>query len=184
MDILIRNATIVTQNGKREILHGDILVKDGRIAEVSPSTSEKAEHVIDASGKIAMPGLVNAHTHVAMTIFRGYGEDLPLQEWLERKIWPIEAKQTPEDAGIAAKLAFCEMIRGGTTCFSEMCIVGAKEVAESAREAGIRGDVAQGLMDKVPGKDIAGQLKLMESSAHESDGLVKSSVGPHALYTC
>ncbi len=183
MDILIKNATIVTQNSGRDILTGDILVKDGRIASVSPSIDEETDVIIDASGKIAMPGLVNAHTHVAMTIFRGYGEGLPLQEWLGKKIWPIEAKETGEDAYDAAMLAFCEMIRGGTTSFSEMCIVGSEEIKEAAERIGIRGVVGHGLMDKVPGKDTAGQLELMEKTVYEP-GLVTSAIAPHAPYTC
>lgn len=184
MDILIKNARIITQNDTREIVSGDILIRKNKIAEIGKSIDCKAEKTIDAFGKIALPGLVNTHTHVTMTILRGFGEDLPLQEWLEKKIYPIEAKQTTEDAEVAAMLAFCEMIRGGTTCFSDMSIIGSKEIKEAAEKTGIRGIVAHGLLDLVPGRSTAGELKLMESAVYEESGLVKSAIGPHSPYTC
>ncbi|MFH2100805.1 MAG: amidohydrolase [Candidatus Micrarchaeota archaeon] len=184
MDILIKNATIVTQNEKRDVLKGDILVRGEKIARISPSIDEKAELVLEASGKIAMPGLVNSHTHMAMTIFRGYGEDLPLHDWLEKKIWPIEARETPDDALVSAQLSLIEMLQGGTTCFGEMCITGAKEIKEAAEGIGVRGIVAQGLLDKVPGRTTESELASMKKAVYPGSSLVKSSIGPHAPYTC
>lgn len=184
-DIIIRNATIITQNKKREIIEkGDILIKGNKIEKVSSKTNEKAKIDIDGTNKIAMPGLVNMHTHVAMTILRGYGEGLPLQQWLEKKIWPIEAKQTSEDAHAAAMLAFCEMIRSGTTCFSEMCILGSKEIKQAAEKIGIRGVVGHGLLDSVPGRNTKEQIKLMKETVYEKSELIQSSIAPHSPYTC
>ncbi len=184
MSVLIKNATILTQNGKREQLQGDILIQGNKITTVGKNVDEKADEVIDAAGKIAMPGLVNAHTHVAMTIFRGYGEDMPLHEWLEKKIWPIEAKQTPEDAGIAARLAFCEMIRSGTTCFAEMCIIDTKHLFEGARQAGLRGIIADALLDFGDASKVDDQLEKAKSALEYEGGNVRASIGPHAPYTC
>src|SRR5512135_217739 len=144
MSLIIRNATVLTQDASRRILKGDILIDGGSISDVGRDIRASAEEEIDASGMVAMPGLVNAHTHVAMTILRGYGEDLPLHRWLEERIWPIEARQTPEDAGAAALLAYCEMIRSGTTSFAEMCLLDPRYVFEAAKEAGIRGIISRG----------------------------------------
>jgi 5-methylthioadenosine/S-adenosylhomocysteine deaminase len=184
MSRLIRNATIVTQDENRSILNGDIFIQDGRIVEVSEKIKADADSIIDARGMIAIPGLVNCHTHMAMSIYRGYGENLPLDRWLREKIWPIEALQTAEHAKASAMLSFCEMIRSGTTCFAEMCIVGAKEIRDVAKDFGIRGIISQGLMDKVPGKTTEGEIRLMKESHFGSDGLIRSSVGPHSPYTC
>jgi 5-methylthioadenosine/S-adenosylhomocysteine deaminase len=184
MSILVKNATIVTQNPNRDIVRGDILVRENKIVQVAGKIAEKAEFVIDASGKIAMPGLVNAHTHVGMTILRGYGEDLPLHEWLREKIWPLEAKQTPEEAGIAAKLAFCEMIRSGTTGFADMCIHDPRFIFEAAKDAGIRGIIARGLMDFRTTDFMERVLKEVEKSIEYGSATVRPSVSAHAPNTC
>jgi 5-methylthioadenosine/S-adenosylhomocysteine deaminase len=184
MPILIKGATIVTQNEKREMLKGDILIEEDRISQVSEGIDEKGDVVIDASGKIAIPGLVNTHTHMAMTLFRGYGEDLPLQRWLEEKIWPIEAKQTPEDAGVAAQLAFCEMLRGGTTSFVEMCIHDTKHMFKAAAKAGMRGIIAHGVLDLGDASKEEELLRRARSVLEYQDGLVKASIAAHAPYTC
>ncbi|MBU0531952.1 amidohydrolase [Candidatus Micrarchaeota archaeon] len=184
MSLLIKNATIVTQNDQRELIDGDILIEGNKIIQIAKNIDAKADIVIDATGKIAIPGLVNTHTHIAMTVFRGYGEDLPLHEWLEKKIWPIEAKQTPEDAGIAAQLAFCEMIRSGTTSFAEMCIHDAKSLFESAEKAGIRGIIAQGILDLGDTSKIPELLNKAKTASEYQTELVHASIAPHAPYTC
>ena len=184
MSILIKDAIVVTQNEKREITRNDVLVVDNRIEEVAKGINEKAEYVIDAKGRILMPGLINMHTHVAMTLFRGYGEGLPLARWLEEKIWPIEAKQTPKDARIAAMLAIVEMLRSGTTAFCDQCLLGAKEIGQAANEIGIRAHVSQGLFDLLPGRDFEGESIAMERAAYPQDRLVSYGIGPHSPYTC
>ena len=182
--MLIKGALILTQNKDREILRGDILIEGGRIREIAPRIKERAETVIEASGRIAMPGLVNAHTHVGMTVLRGCGEDLPLHDWLREKIWPLEARQTPEQAGAAARLAFCEMIRGGTTAFADMCIHDPKYVFRAAEEAGLRGMIARGLMDFDSADFIPRVMKEMESSLGYGNETVRPSVAAHATNTC
>ncbi len=183
MSILIKGATIVTQNTSRAILRGDILLEGGKVAEVG-SVSGGADERIDAAGMIAMPGLVNAHTHVGMTILRGYGEDLPLHRWLEERIWPIEARQTAKDAGVAATLAFCEMIRSGTTSFAEMCLHDTSHVFEAARRAGMRGIISRGLMDFNNEGWIPRVMKEVESSLEHGDGMIRPSLAAHSPYTC
>jgi 5-methylthioadenosine/S-adenosylhomocysteine deaminase len=184
MSILVKSATIVTQDAGRSIIRGDILIRENRIEQVAQNIDEKTETVIDASGMIAIPGLVNSHTHVGMSILRGYGEDLPLHEWLHDKIWPIEAKQTPEEAGVSAKLAFCEMIRGGTTSFAEMCIHDPKFIFEAAESAGMRGVVARSLMDFRREDFTPRVLKEVEKSLMYGSDRVRPSVSAHAIYTC
>jgi len=178
--ILIRDATIV---GDR-IIEGDILIEDGRIREIGKDISEKADETIDAKGKIAIPGLVNTHTHVAMTLFRGYGEDLPLHEWLQNKIWPAEAKMTAEDIRVGSLLAYVEMIKSGITCFNEMYIAGINEMKEAAEEVGMRGVISLGLFDLVPGHSYEGEIKGMKESIFKPSELVRPAVSCHAPYTC
>jgi 5-methylthioadenosine/S-adenosylhomocysteine deaminase len=184
MQTLIKNVMIVTQNDSREMKMGDILIDDGSIARIAESIDEKSDEVIDGTGKIAMPGMVNTHTHVAMTIFRGYGEDLPLHRWLEEKIWPMEAKQTPEDAGVAAQLAFCEMLRSGTTSFVEMCIHDTKHVFDTAVKAGMRGVIAQGVLDLGDASKTEENLKKASSVLDYQSRNVQASIAAHAPFTC
>ena len=184
MDILIKNALIITQNSNRDLFRGDINISKDNIVEVAKSINEPVDEIFDATGMIVLPGFCNMHTHVAMTLFRGLGEDLPLHRWLSQKIWPMEAKQTSGDAYVAAKLAFAEMIQSGTTCFNDMCLMGAKDIARAADDIGIRGHVCQGLFDKLPGRDTKSELGAMAENVYSPSSLVSFGVGPHAVYTC
>ena len=114
--ILIKNAYIVTMVSP--ISKADLLIEDGIIKEIGIIDRE-ADKIIDASGKVVMPGLINGHTHVAMSIFRGYSDELELMEWLSKKIWPIEDKMTKEDIYYASMLSMIEMIKSGTTTFND-----------------------------------------------------------------
>jgi len=183
MSLLIKDATIVTQDAARRIVRGSILIGGGAISQVG-EVNEGADTVIDAKGKIAMPGLVNMHTHVGMTVLRGYGEGLPLQRWLNEKIWPAEARQTADDAAAGARLAFCEMIRGGTTTFAEMCIHPVDGVFKAAMEAGMRGRIGRGLMDFNHPEWIPKIIKEVEASLQLGGGMLLPFVGAHAPYTC
>ncbi|MEW6035775.1 MAG: amidohydrolase [Candidatus Micrarchaeota archaeon] len=183
MSILIKGATIVTQDAERRIIRGDILINGEQISATG-QVREKAERVIDASRLIAMPGLVNAHAHVAMTTLRGLGEDLPLHEWLEKRIWPAEARQTAEEAGAASRLAFCEMMRGGTTSFAEMCIHDTEHIFRAAAEAGMRGIIARGMMDFNDPARTAQALRDGEKALSYGSGSLRPSVALHAPYTC
>jgi 5-methylthioadenosine/S-adenosylhomocysteine deaminase len=119
------------------LLHyGNVYIEDGAIAEVGCAAYD-ADTVIDAKRKALVPGFVNTHTHAAMTLFRGYADDLPLQTWLQDWIWPAEAKLTGEDVYWGTKLACLEMIRTGTTTFNDM-YWHALESAKAVDEMGIR----------------------------------------------
>jgi 5-methylthioadenosine/S-adenosylhomocysteine deaminase len=187
MIILVKNSTIVTQNDGREILKGDILVKDGRIEDVGKNIDEKAEIVIDGTNKIAIPGLVNAHTHIVMGLLMGHGEGLPLQEWLEKKIWPTEAKLTKEDTRTGSLLGMLESIRSGVTAFNEMYIYHVDETAKAAQQIGIRVSIPRAMFDLVPGRERDDELAAGEAFIREWKGkrpLITPTVSCHAPYTC
>ena len=116
--LAIRNGLVVTQNEEREVLKGDILVEDGVIVSVGDH-AERAEDVVDASGCIVMPGLINCHTHVSMAIMRGAVDDLKLEQFLERT-FAIDARRTEEDIELGAVLGCLEMARSGTTTFLDL----------------------------------------------------------------
>ncbi|NYZ76972.1 amidohydrolase, partial [Candidatus Micrarchaeota archaeon] len=188
MTILIKNAKIVTQNDDRKIVHGDILIKDNRIEEVGGDIREKADETIDAKGKVAIPGLVNSHTHIAMGLLRGYGEDLSLHEWLEQKIWPAEAKLTKNDIRWGSLLGMLECIRSGVTAFNEMYIHHVEETVHAAQEAGIRVSIPRAMFDLMPGretkKELADASAFIRLLKEKKDHLAYPIVSCHAPYTC
>jgi 5-methylthioadenosine/S-adenosylhomocysteine deaminase len=150
--------------------------------DVAPAPGDK---VLDGAGLALLPGLVNGHTHAAMTLFRGYGSDLPLQEWLETRIWPVEAKLTADDVYWGTRLACVEMIRTGTVHFWDM-YWHPLAVARAVHDAGIRATVSEVLVD---GLDEKRGAEIQRAAA---DGLeemkqyaprVVPSLGPHAIYT-
>ena len=187
MSLFIKNTSILTPSG---VIGGSIYIEENSISSISKDSNniEKAEFVIDAKGKIAIPGLVNSHTHVALTAMRGLGEDLPLQEWLSQKIWPMEARQKPSDLESAAALAFCEMIRSGTTCFAEMSLFDTKPIFSAAKKFGIRGSISRSPLDTIDGGEEKSLTKKLLSEISEttsySTPLLQTSIGTHAPYTC
>jgi 5-methylthioadenosine/S-adenosylhomocysteine deaminase len=159
---------------------------DGVIAELGPAVEPReGDEVIDAAGLFLSPPLVNGHTHAAMTLFRGYGDDLPLMEWLEKWIWPAEAKLEPEDVYWGTRLAAMEMIRSGTTRFFDMYWHGT-EVARAVVDAGIRAVVSTVMIDHLD--PAAGEkqrpeaLELLDRLA-EVGALVTPGFAPHGIYT-
>ncbi len=113
MNILIKNVLL---DGAAT----DIFIENGTILEISPACSRSADKVIDGRSKAALPSLINGHTHAAMTLFRGFADDMPLKAWLEEKIWVLEEKLTPDDVYWGARLACLEMIKNGITVFNDM----------------------------------------------------------------
>jgi len=189
-DILIRECTLLPMDDRGIIKEGLIAIEDETITYAGKEAKAprmKAEKVIDGRGKVAMPGLVNCHTHLAMTLFRGIAEDQPLQKWLKQTIWPLEAKLKPRDVYDGALLGCLEMIKSGTTSFADMYF-NEDQVAKAVEKAGLRGVLAQGILE-------AGFLSRGEKMLRESvnfakkydgyaDGRVTAQLGPHTLYTC
>ena len=124
----------------------DIYIENKYIKQIGPGLSVVADKVIDGRRKAAIPGFVNTHTHAAMTLFRGFGDDMPLMPWLEEKIWPNEAKLTKEDVFWGAKLACLEMRKSGTTTFFDMYHK-FHATAEAVEEMGIRAVISSACFD-------------------------------------
>ena len=163
--------------------------EEGRIAELGPEVEAgQADEVIEAGGMPIVPGLVNAHTHAAMTLFRGYGDDMPLMEWLEQWIWPVEAKLDADDVYWGARLACAEMIRTGTVAFWDMYWQPGA-TARAVEDAGIRAVIGAPLLDSAePGSDARiEELKAeAERSLDELAGAgerISAALAPHAIYT-
>ena len=182
--MLIKNAHFVlTPKGIEE--KKNIVIKDSVIDSVSDSLAgvDKTDDIIDASGFFVIPGLVNAHTHAAMTLFRGYGDDVSLQDWLEKKIFPVEDKLKPKDIYWGSMLGIVEMIKSGTTCFNDMYYF-MSEVARAADKSGIRAVLSRGLTDR----DGKGEQKLKEVVSEikscSDNPRIQWMFGPHAIYTC
>ncbi len=163
---------------------GNILIEGDRISYIGselPSYSQQAE-VIDGSGMLAMPGLVNAHTHTIMTLFRGYGDDMELMSWLQDRIWPIEAKLVATDAKAGAALAVAEMVKSGTTAFADMYIF-CEQLAEVVETSGIRASIAEGITDSSMGK-LAKVVDFARQYQGAANGRITTMLGPHATFTC
>jgi 5-methylthioadenosine/S-adenosylhomocysteine deaminase len=186
----MHGCTILPMNRKRSIENGALAVKDGRITFVGksfPARGIVAEVNIDAKGKVALPCLINCHTHVPMTIFRGLAEDKPLDVWLKETIWPLEARLKPEDIYNGALLGCLEMIKGGTTCFADMYFH-EDMVAEAVEESGLRGVLGEGVIEagnRVQGeKMLARSVSFAERFRDYADGRVSAMLAPHAVYSC
>lgn len=184
MKTLITNVSIV-RNGKT--FDGqNIEIKDTRITGF-PAEPHKEDYdkVIEGNGMLAMPGLVNTHTHVAMTLFRSYADDMELMDWLQNKIWPAEAHLNDDIVYWGSMLAFAEMIRGGTTAFCDMYMF-MDSCAKAADKAGIRGNIARGLAGVSPNASeaLAENIDLFKKWNNACDGRIRVMLGPHAPYTC
>jgi len=189
-DLIIRECTILPMNNRHIIRKGLIAIKNSVITHIGKETSPlyiKAEKTIDGNGKVALPGLVNCHTHVPMTIFRGLAEDQELEKWLKETIWPLEAKLEPKDIYYGALLGCLEMIKSGTTCFADMYFH-EDAVAEAVKKSGLRAVLSQGISEA--GNIERGEKMLRESVEfakryHDyADGKIKVNLAPHAIYTC
>ena len=160
--------------------------EEGLIAELGPTAEPKAgDEVIDAEGLLLSPPMVNGHTHAAMTLFRGFGDDMPLMEWLRTKIWPAEAKLHPDDVYWGTRLACLEMIRAGTSRFFDMYWHGT-EAARAVVDSGLRAEISTVMIDQLDAaRGEAMRQGVLESLDRVGNAgpLVSPSLGPHAIYT-
>ncbi|RXE56421.1 S-adenosylhomocysteine deaminase [Methanoculleus taiwanensis] len=179
--------TDVLVGGKRV----DIAIDEtGTIVEIGEKNGVRdvidIDIAVDGSESIAIPGLVNTHTHAAMTLLRGYADDMPLQDWLTQKIWPLEAHLTGDDVYWGTKLACLEMIRSGTTAFNDMYFF-MERAAEATDEMGIRGTFAHGFIDLGMEEKRETEIKATETLVSHIKGQknprLTAAVGPHAVYT-
>lgn len=161
-----------------------VYVEGNRIAEVG--RLREADRVVDGRGMACLPGLVNSHTHAAMTLFRGYADDVKLQEWLEEHIWPLEAKLTGEDVYWGTKLACLEMIKTGTTTFNDMYFF-MEEAARAVEEMGLRAVLSYGIIDLFDEERGERELRASEAFLRFVEDLgcprITAALGPHTPYT-
>ena len=188
-NIALAPVTAVTCNVGFEVIeNAAIHIEDSRIAYIGPAHDAPpfaADETIGGAQFVAMPGLVNTHTHAAMTLQRGYADDIALEPWLQEKIWPFEKNQEAEDIYWGTLLAIAEMLRGGTTCFADMYFFydqGVKAMIES----GIRACPGATLLGFLPGAmgKIADGLAFVREFNGAGDGRITPFVAPHSLYTC
>lgn len=189
--LLIQGGTVLPMTGRDTYYeHGAVLVEDGRIVYAGPSEGApvaEGARQIDAAGKIVMPGIVNTHCHAAMTLLRGYADDMRLMEWLQTKIWPAEARMTAEDIYWGTALGAYEMLSGGITTFVDMYFE-ADHIARAIDDTGIRGIIARGIIATGGPGEAAARLAETREAFHrwngKANGRITFMVGPHAPYTC
>lgn len=172
----------MTQDPQRNIYENvDLKVEDDRIAGIGRGFSTEGERVIDCSEKVVMPGLVNAHTHVSMTLLRGVSDNKLLQDWLEEDIFPAEQRIEPEDAYLGGLLGSIEMLKTGTTTFNDMYF-NMDQVAHASKKAGIRSVLSHGIIDQDGDReDLDDALNFVRK--HLNSDLVTPGFAPHAVYT-
>jgi len=190
MPKILTNGIVITVNEENRVYRPGAVVFDGDVityvGEV-PEDLSAYDEVIDVGGNIIMPGLVNTHGHAAMSLLRGYADDLPLKEWLETKMWPLEGQFTSEHVKWGTYLSMIEMLRTGTTCFMDM-YDHMDQVAEAVEVSGMRAGLARGVIGLCP-VDVQKQ-KLEEAADFASrwngkaEGRITTMMSPHAPYTC
>jgi len=191
VDLVVRNATVVTVDAQRRVIpNGAVAIEGGRIVAVGERAEVEARYrgkeVLDAGGGIVLPGLINAHTHAPMVLFRGIADDLKLMEWLQKYIFPAEARNvTAEFVKAGTRLAALEMIRSGTTTFVDMYYF-EDQVAEAAKEAGLRAVAGESLIEfpAPDNKTIPEALAYTERFLKRwaGDPLIVAAVAPHSTY--
>ncbi|WP_396610997.1 amidohydrolase [Haloferax sp. S1W] len=171
------------------IERADVLVDrtEGTILDIGTDLDADASETLDADGCLVMPGLVNAHCHVSMTLLRGYADDKGLDAWLREDIWPAEAALTDEDIRIGAELGLVEMIKSGTTAFADMYF-DVPEIVDAIDAAGLRARVGHGVVtigkdDDDAWDDIEESLRIAREYDGAADGRVRTAVMPHSLTT-
>ncbi|HWQ74894.1 MAG TPA: amidohydrolase [Syntrophomonas sp.] len=188
MSILIENGSIVTVTEYNRVLEkAYLIIEDGKIKSIGTGAPPAGDYDkrIDATNRLVLPGFINAHTHAAMTLLRGYADDLPLKEWLETKIWPLEDQLCGEDVYWGSMLAMTEMIKSGTTCFADMYFF-MEQTARAVEQTGMRAVLSRGMVGLGPQAEEAleDSRRLAGEWAGKGDGRITVMLGPHAPYTC
>lgn len=189
MNMWIKDVNLLSMDGKSGLRKDtNVYIENDRIKYIGDFKEEfEADKVIDGKGKVALPGLVNGHTHIAMSLLRNYADDLPLHEWLTEKIWPVEAKLVADDVYWGSMLSIVEMIRSGVTCFADMYFF-MDEVGKAVEKSGIRGVLSRGTIEEddvnASKEKIDDTRRLYKDWNGKACGRVKVMVAPHAPYTC
>ncbi|UJF36150.1 amidohydrolase [Paenibacillus hexagrammi] len=186
----IKNGIFITSDTSNPVIRGYMVIEGNRITSIhegSPAESEIFDEYIDGTNKLYMPGLVNTHGHAAMSLLRGYGDDMALQIWLEQKMWPMEAKFTTQDVKWGTLLSILEMLKGGTTTFVDM-YDHMNEVAQAVEQSGMRACLTRGVIGLCPPDVQVAKLNEATEFAKnwhgKADGRITTMMSPHAPYTC
>jgi 5-methylthioadenosine/S-adenosylhomocysteine deaminase len=193
--ILIRNATILTMNDRREVIEGAVGVRDGRIVSVGPEPEARSDRVINAAGAYLLPGFVQTHVHLCQTLFRSYADDLPLLDWLRERVWPLEAAHSPDTLRTATRLAAAELLLSGTTAALTMETVHDTDVVfETLASIGLRATVGKCMMDsddQVPARlreqttaSIDESIALRKRWDGAADGRLRAAFAPRFAVSC
>jgi 5-methylthioadenosine/S-adenosylhomocysteine deaminase len=189
VNLLIEDCYLLTGEKGAAAVKGDLAIAGSRILKAGDEgeipQDWKAERVLEGKGLLCLPGLINCHTHAAMTLLRSYADDLPLMYWLEKKIWPIEDRLTADDVYWGTMLAMLEMIRSGTTTFNDLYFF-MDVVAEAVQESGMRACLARGLVGTGPQAErgLEESKELLKKWQGAAEGRISVLLGPHAPYTC
>ena len=187
MKLLIKDVMILTMNASNQgVFKGDIGIENEWISFVGETPdSFMPDKIIEGTNHLAMPGLINAHTHMGMSLLRNYADDLPLMTWLSEKIWPAEANLTSDDVYYGTMLSLAELIRSGCTTFRDMYFF-TEEVAKATERAGLRANLGLGLVGvSDPEHKLFEQTEQLYTKWHQkAEGRIHIEVAPHAPYTC
>jgi len=191
MITLLRNFDILSPGDDSPAVNSSLIVQDGEIKsileEVDQEETRSADKVVEGEGRLLIPGFVNTHAHLGMTIFRGYADDIALNKWLQDWIWPAEEELTPEEVYWASSLAILESIRSGVTTVSDMYF-NMDRTARAIEKAGIRGLISYGIiaeeLDESGKREIKTAVDLAENWDGAAEGRLKVALSPHAPYTC
>ncbi|MFH1306969.1 MAG: amidohydrolase [Candidatus Micrarchaeota archaeon] len=188
MEIVLKNAIILSPDAPYSFSRSDVLISNNKINKIKKSINAKGAEKTDCTGKILLPGLINAHTHAPMSLLRGVGDDLQLNEWMKKEMWPREKKLSPSDIKTGALLAIAEMIRSGITTFNDHYFH-MDSVASAVSSANMRSVLGYSMIDMgdFSGKGIS-ELKIAKQFAQKistsHSPLLTPSINPHAPATC
>jgi 5-methylthioadenosine/S-adenosylhomocysteine deaminase len=187
MSVLIKNCTILTQNERRQQLHGNIYVEDQEVVQISKKPIlVEADYKIDGRTKLVLPGLINTHTHIPMTLLRGYGDDMVLQEWLEQRIWPVEIKLDSKSVEIGTKLGLLEMIASGTTTYVDMYFY-EDTIGKVSEKIGVRSYIGYAFIDfgtpEYNPEELIPECERFVKRWKDNE-IIQPVIAPHGIYTC
>jgi 5-methylthioadenosine/S-adenosylhomocysteine deaminase len=193
---LIHGATIVTMNDRLEVVEGSVGVRDGRITAVGEVPDDSWDRILNARGAYLLPGFIQTHIHLCQTLFRGYADDMPLLDWLRRRVWPMEAAHSPATLRASARLAAAELISSGTTTVLTMETVHDTDVVfEALAESGMRAVIGKCMMDAadegVPARlrertrdSIDESLALKKRWDGAGEGRIRAAFAPRFAVSC
>ncbi|HZB25224.1 MAG TPA: 5'-deoxyadenosine deaminase [Vicinamibacterales bacterium] len=193
---LIRNAVVVSMNDRLEVIEGDVSIRGGLIERVAPAIDGRFDRVIEARGAYLLPGFIQTHVHLCQTLFRGYADDLPLLEWLRRRVWPMEAAHTPATLKASTFLAASELLLSGTTAVLSMETVHDTDaVFEALADTGLRATVGKCMMDAADDEVPRRLREETQASVRESvalkkrwhgaaDGRLRAAFAPRFAVSC